>query len=158
MPVNTAYLSQNTSAQSNINTPWLLDGLTGYSNVSSIGTFWVNEMGVRGSQTTSGAVAFGSTVSVTGATSLGVLTTASTASFAGAVTASSTASFIGVADFQSGRTQAGLRSYLTTASATSAILPDGMFGVYFHSGNSCRLCFRSGATTYTLIADTGAVL
>ena len=67
-------------------------------------------------------------------------------------------SFIGILDLQSGRTQAGLRSFLTTASATSAILPDGMFGVYFHSGNSCRLCFRSGATTYTIIATTGAVL
>src|SRR5574341_1134121 len=64
----------------------------------------------------------------------------------------------GVADFQSGRTQAGLLSFRTTASATSAILPDGAFGVYFHSGNSCRLCFRSGATTYTIIATTGGVL
>lgn len=67
-------------------------------------------------------------------------------------------SVTGLGDFQSGRTQAGLLSYRTTASATSLILPDGAFGVYFHSGNSCRLCFRSGATTYTIIATTGGVL
>ena len=53
---------------------------------------------------------------------------------------------------------ARLLSRLTTASITSAIINDGEFMVGFHSGNSCRLCFRSGATTYTVIATTGAVL
>jgi hypothetical protein len=49
-------------------------------------------------------------------------------------------------------------SRLTTASATSLILRDGEFAVMFHSGNSCRLCFRSGNSTYTWIATTGGVL
>lgn len=164
MAMNTEYLSMDTSTQSNINTPYTNVGVTSFSNTSSAGTMWVNDFVVRGSYTTTGAVVFGSTMSVTGASSLGVMSAAgaatfsSTVSIAGATTHTSTASFRGAADFNSGRTQAGLLSYLTTASATSAILPDGAFGIYFHSGNSCRLCFRSGATTYTVIATTGAVL
>jgi hypothetical protein len=55
-------------------------------------------------------------------------------------------------------TQAEFLSFNTTASATSAILPAGAFGIYFVSATSARLCFRSGVTTYTWIATTGAVL
>jgi hypothetical protein len=146
--MNTEYLSANTSAQSNINTPYLVNGLTGInSDLSVPGTVFANSQTIRGTQTVSGAQTF-----------TGAATFSSTVSIAGAVTNTSTASFRGVADFNSGRTQAGLLSFLTTASATSTILPDGAFGVYFHSGNSCRLCFRSGATTYTIIATTGGVL
>ena len=46
----------------------------------------------------------------------------------------------------------------TTASATSVIQQDGEFLVAFVSATSARLCFRSGVTTYTWIATTGAVL
>ena len=49
-------------------------------------------------------------------------------------------------------------SRATTASATSLILADGEFAVMFASATSARLCFRSGSTTYTWIATTGAVL
>ena len=70
----------------------------------------------------------------------------------------SNVSLPGLTDLQSARTQSGTLSYATTASATSTILPDGAFGVYFQSVTSARLCFRSGATTYTWIATTGAVL
>lgn len=167
MAMNTTYLSMNTSAQSNINSPYIVSGVVNFSNTSSAGTMWVNDFVVRGSYTTTGAVVFGSTMSVTGTSSLGVIASSSAASF-GAITGStltlsgaatlSASSMRGLADFQSTRTQAGLLSYQTTASATSAILPDGAFGVYFLSATSCRLCFRSGVTTYTVIATTGAVL
>ena len=70
----------------------------------------------------------------------------------------SNVSLPGFVDVNSGLTQAELLSYATTASATSAILPDGAFGVYFRSATSARLVYRSGATTYTWIATTGAVL
>jgi len=153
MPMNTEYLSMNTSAQSNINTPYTNVGVTSFSNTSSAGTMWVNDFVVRGSYTTSGAVVFGSTMSVGGAATLD-----STLSVGGLATFTSAVTVRGLLNLNSQRTQAGLISYLTTASATSAILPDGAFGVYFHSGNSCRLCFRSGATTYTIIATTGGVL
>jgi len=67
-------------------------------------------------------------------------------------------SIAGELDQHSMHTQAGFRSFHTTASAASTVLPDGAFGIYFESASSCRLCFRSGSTTYTWIADTGAVL
>lgn len=69
----------------------------------------------------------------------------------------SNTSMVGFADVSLG-TQATLLSFHTTASATSVIVPDQGFGIYFHSGNSCRIVFRSGVTTYTWIATTGAVL
>lgn len=173
MALNTTYLSMNTSAQSNINSPYITTGVVGFSNTSSAGTMWVNDLVVRGSYTTTGAVVFGSTMSVTGTSSLGVIASASAASFGaitgttgtltstltvGALATLSASSMRGLADFQSGRTQSGTLSYATTASATSTILPDGAFGIYFQSVTSARLCFRSGATTYTWIATTGAVL
>jgi hypothetical protein len=163
----------NTSAQSNMNSPYILTGVTDVSNFSSAGTIWCNDLVIQGSLTTTGAVVFGSTVSITGTLSAGVIASSSAASFGaitgttgtltstltvgGKVTATSLISAMAGVDASAG-TQALFYSYHTIASATSAILPDGALGIYFHSGNSCRLCFRSGATTYTIIATTGAVL
>lgn len=53
---------------------------------------------------------------------------------------------------------ARLLSRATTASATSLIIADGEFAIAFQSVSSCRLVYRSGNTTYTWIATTGAVL
>jgi len=77
-------------------------------------------------------------------------------SFGGSVNVGSSTSLLPAvnADVRGAR----LLSRLTTASATSVILNDGEFAVMFHSGNSCRLCFRSGVSTYTFIATTGGVL
>lgn len=173
MAMNTTYLSMNTSAQSNINSPYITSGVVNFSNTSSAGTMWVQDFVVRGSYTTSGAVVFGSTMSVTGTSSLGIIASASAASFGaitgttgtltstltvGALATFSATSMRGVADFHTTRTSAGLLSYQTTASATSLVLTDGALGIYFTSVSSCRLCFRSGNTTYTWIATTGAVL
>ena len=174
MAMNTTYLSMNTSAQSNINSPYIVSGVVNFSNTSSAGTMWVQDFVVRGSYTTTGAVVFGSTMSVTGTSSLGVIASSSAASFGaitgttgtltstltvgGVTTLSSAATIVGALNVNSQHTQANFLSYQTTASATSAILPDGAFGVYFVSTTSCRLCFRSGNTTYTFLASTGAVL
>lgn len=178
MAMNTTYLSMNTSAQSCINSPYITSGVVNFSNTSSAGTMWVQDFVVRGSYTTSGAVVFGSTMSVTGTSSLGVIASASAASFGaitgttvtgtaetltstltvgGKLTATSIISAMAGIDASAG-TQSKIFSYQTTASATSLNLPDGCFGVYFESVTSARLCFRSGATTYTWIATTGAIL
>jgi hypothetical protein len=77
-------------------------------------------------------------------------------SFGGTVNVGSSTSLLPAvnADVRGAR----LLSRATTASATSVILNDGEFAVMFQSATSCRLCFRSGNTTYTWIATTGAVL
>jgi len=165
MAMNTTYLSMNTSAQSNINTPHILSGVAGFSNFSSVGTLWANDFVVRGAQTFGSAVVYSSTLSAGGAATL-----TSTASIGGAATLTSTASVGGLATFTSGvtvvgplnvnsqHTQANFLSYATTASATSVVIADGAFGIYFQSVTSCRLVYRSGNTTYTWIATTGAIL
>jgi hypothetical protein len=81
MAINTPYLSMNTSAQSNVNTPYVLTGYTDLSNLSSAGTIWVNDLVIQGSLTTSGAIIFSSTLSVGGAVNLD-----STVSIGGATT------------------------------------------------------------------------
>jgi hypothetical protein len=81
MAMNTPYLSMDTSAQSNINSPYVLTGYTDLSNISSAGTIWVNDLVIQGSLTTSGAIIFSSTLSVGGAVNLD-----STVSIGGATT------------------------------------------------------------------------
>lgn len=160
MVMNTAYLSMNTSAQSNINSPFIVSGLVGFSNTSSAGTMWVNDLVVRGSYTTAGASVFGSTVSVTGATSLGVLTVTSTETVGGLLTATGGV-LIGPGSFldaQSNQTHGAIKSFFTTASASSVLLADGAFGIFNVSTTSCTLGFRSGVTTYGFRADTASVL
>lgn len=126
MPMNTNYLSVNTSAQSNLNTPWITSGLAGFvSEVSIAGALNANAVTARGATTLSGNLTLGGTV-------------ASPTTF----------------DADGAR----FLSRVTTASVTSTIIADGELMVGFLSASSCRLCYRSGATTYTIIATTGAVL
>lgn len=66
---------------------------------------------------------------------------------------SSTLEWDGIVNFQS----ASLRPSAETVSASSTVLDDGEFAVTSVSDSSCVLAFRSGVTTYTFIADTGAV-
>jgi hypothetical protein len=77
-------------------------------------------------------------------------------SFGGTVNVGSSTSLLPAvnADVRGAR----LLSRATTASATSVILNDGEMAIMFQSATSCRLCFRSGNTTYTWIATTGGVL
>lgn len=51
-----------------------------------------------------------------------------------------------------------LFSGITTASPTSAFIPDGHLSVVSHSGNSMVLAIRSGATTYRWTNAAGGVL
>ena len=161
MAMNTPYLSMNTSAQSNINTPYSLVGQTNLSNTSSVGTMWVNDFVVRGAQTFGTAVVYSSTLSVGGAATLtGATTEVSTLSVGGAITATSGVS-IGPGKFldaQSGQTHGAILSFFTTASASSVLLADGAFGIFNVSVTSCTLNFRSGNTTYGFRADTASVL
>ena len=126
MPVNTAYLSVNTSAQSNLNTPWIASGLAGFpSQVSIAGVLNASGITSRGAATLSGNVTLGGTV-------------ASPTTF----------------DADGAR----FLSRVTTASVTSTIIADGEFMVGFLSASSMRLCYRSGATTYSIIATNASVL
>src|SRR5512143_240963 len=161
MAMNTAYLSMNTSAQSNINTPWILTGITGLSNTSSVGTMWVNDFVVRGAQTFGTAVVYSSTLSVGGAATLSsTLAVTSTATVGGLTTATGGV-LIGPGSFldaQSNQTHGAIKSFFTTASASSVLLADGAFGIFNLSVTSATLNFRSGNTTYGWRADTGSVL
>lgn len=206
MAINTPYLSVNTSAQSAINTPYLLGGVAGFpSDISSNGTLFINNIVLRGSETQVGNEAITGALSVSSGVTVGgnlvvvgtsalsgvvtltsALNSASAASFGaitgttgtlsstltvgGAITATSTASVGGLTTFTSAvtvvgplnvnsqHTQANFLSYATTASATSLIIADGAFGIYFQSVTSCRLVYRSGNSTYTWLASTAGVL
>lgn len=74
------------------------------------------------------------------------------------VVADSNVSILGLADLQSGRTQAGLLSYATTASATSVVLPDGAFGIYAVGASAASLVYRSGNTTYIWSSTSAKIL
>ena len=165
MAINTPYLTGDVSSQSNINTPYLQTGVTGLnSDVSSTGTSFIggNEV-LRGTLNSASAASFGGITGTTGTltstlTVGGAATLSSTLTVGGLTTFTSAVTVVGALNVNSQHTQATFLSYQTTASATSLIIPDGAFGVYFVSATSCRLCFRSGVTTYTVLASTGAVL
>jgi len=173
-----------TSGVSNLNTSYLSTGLTELtSSVSIWGTLQV--MGGGGLLVSSGSITqtggtasfstlLASVISTTGGTVSATSIVASNLSTTGAISGTagtfssitvgtglatlSASSLRGLADFQSTRTQAGLLSFQTTASAASTILPDGAFGVYYLSNTSMALAFRSGVTTYTIRATAASVL
>jgi hypothetical protein len=89
MAVNTAYLSVNTSAQSNINSAYISTGLAGFpSTVSVANSLFANTVTVRGAQTFTGAATFsgagsfasnlsvGGTLAVGGGTAVAKISTA----------------------------------------------------------------------------------
>lgn len=174
MAINTPYLSADT-ASGGMNTPYILTGSTGISSdLSSTGTIFCNNLIIRSGGTEAGNLVVSGTLAVTGATTLGgALNSASAASFGaitgttgtltstltvgGKITATSVVSAQNGLDV-SQTTQAKFLSYQTTASATSLILPDGGFGMYFLSTTSAALAFRSGATTYTIRVTAASVL
>lgn len=141
MAMNTPYLGSSATVPGNLNTSYLSTGLTEVTSALSV---W-------------GPVTFLGTMPQFSTISASVGTFTSNVSIGGTLTVKSNISALGGLD-ASQTTQSKFLSYQTTASATSLILPDGAFGVYFESVTSCRLCFRSGVTTYTWIATTGAVL
>lgn len=145
MAMNTPYLGSSATVPANLNTSYISTGLTEITSALSV---WgpVNFL--------SGVISLSTTTTTFSSISVGPGALTGNGQF----NSGSSASFKGFVDFNSTRTQAGLLSYQTTASATSLNLPDGAFGIYFESVTSCRLCFRSGATTYTWIATTGAIL
>lgn len=149
MAMNTPYLTADTSAVSNINTPYLLTGATAFnSDLSSTGTLFIG-----------GNIVERGTLQSASAASFGALT-ATTGTFSGAIAANSGLS-IGPGfflDANSGQTHAAIRSALTTASGSSVLIADGAFMFTNISVTSCTLQFRSGVTTYTLRADAASVL
>lgn len=133
MTVNTAYLGsgQTTRFTSNVSVDRTLTMATGVITAAS-----VSALTVTGASALQGAVAVGgSGISMV----------------VGSATSQAPVDTLNVAG-------ARFLSRHTTASATSVILRDGEMGIFFESVTSCRLCFRSGVTTYTWIATTGAVL
>jgi len=81
-------------------------------------------------------------------------TAAGPSTLSGGVTLSGALTSTATVNLQSGV----LLSRATSASLTSATLADGEFAIGSVSVTSMVLNFRSGATTYTIIADAGSVL
>jgi len=153
MAINTPYLIGDLSSQSNINTPYIVTGATQLtSDVSSAETLFVGgNLILRGALQSASAISGGAITGTTG-------TFTSTLTVGGLTTFTSSVTVDGFLNLNSQRTQSGFLSFATSASASSAILPDGALGVYYLSVSSMALAFRSGVTTYTIRATAASVL
>lgn len=163
MAMNTPYIGQSSVQTTDFSSDLSVFGTSIFSSdVQFLSTTSFVGAQAAGAITANGAIVGASTLSMVGGTSLAALTTAttgvftSTLSVGGVITATAQVAVKNGLDLNT--SQATFLSRYTTASLDSTTLADGELCVGSVSATSCVLNFRSGATTYTIIADAGSVL